>query len=118
MRKIKLTIGLLSLFTIFAVLAVVKSAQARETPPTNIVSIETARKAATAAYPGKVKDEELEFEGGKWIYSFDLSSKKDSKIHEVHVDALTGKVLEIHTETALDEKREKQKEEKIEPNAQ
>jgi hypothetical protein len=83
-------------------------AHAKETPPTNRISIEKARSAATKAYSGKIQAEELEFEGGKWIYSFDLKTSKDRNVHEVHIDALTGKVLDIHTETASDERKELQ----------
>jgi hypothetical protein len=79
---------------------------AKETPPANRVPIEKARAAATAAYHGGIQGEELEFEGGKWIYSFDLKSQKDKRVHEVHVDAITGKVLDVHTESARDEKKE------------
>lgn len=79
---------------------------AKETPPSNRIPIEKARATAIATYQGKIKGEELEFEGGKWIYSFDLKSKKDKRVHEVHVDAISGKVLDVHTETALDEQKE------------
>jgi hypothetical protein len=83
-------------------------AQAKEKPPVNRVSIEAARKVAVQEFPGAIQGEELEFEGGKWIYSFDLKSKKDRRVHEVHVDAMTGKFLDKHTETAADEKKEQQ----------
>ena len=81
-------------------------AMAKETPPANRVPIEKARAAATAAYHGGIQGEELEFEGGKWIYSFDLKSKSDKRVHEVHVDAISGKVLDVHTESARDEQKE------------
>lgn len=83
-------------------------AHAETKPPETRVPIEEARKVATDAYAGKIQGEELEFEGGKWIYSFDLKSAKDSRVHEVHVDAITGKFLDKHTETAADEKKEAQ----------
>jgi hypothetical protein len=81
-------------------------AMAKESPPKNRVPIEMARTAATAAYHGGIQGEELEFEGGKWIYSFDLKSPNDKRVHEVHVDAISGKVLDVHTESASDEKKE------------
>jgi hypothetical protein len=81
-------------------------AMAKETPPANRVPIEKARAAATRAFHGGIQGEELEFEGGKWIYSFDLKTSKDKRVHEVHVDALSGKVLDIHTESASDEQKE------------
>ena len=79
---------------------------AKEAPPANRIPIEKARVTATATYQGRIQGEELEFEGGKWIYSFDLKSAKDKRVHEVHVDAISGKVLDVHTETARDEQKE------------
>lgn len=81
-------------------------AKAEEKPPANRISIERAREVATKAFQGKIQGEELEFEGGKWIYSFDLKSPKDKRVHEIHVDAISGKMLDAHTETAADEKKE------------
>lgn len=81
-------------------------ASMKHNPPKNRVSIEAARLAAQAKFPGAVKSEELEFEGGKWIYSFDLQTGAEKPIQEVHVDALNGRLLDSHTETAADEKKE------------
>jgi hypothetical protein len=85
-------------------------AHAEGTPPANRISLEKARKTATQAYAGSVQGEELEFEGGKWLYSFDLKKPKDKNVHEVQVDALSGKVLDVHVETAADESKELQQE--------
>lgn len=101
----------LTLIGFFAVLTGATSAQAKEQPPTNRVPLKIARKTATAYYPGRVQGEELEFEDGKWIYSFDLTSEKDMRVHEVHVDALSGKVIGMHAETASDEKKEQEEDE-------
>lgn len=79
---------------------------AKSMPPANRVSIEAARAEAIKAYSGKIAGEELEFEGGKWIYSFDLKGRSDKRVHEVHVDAISGKLLDSHTETAADERKE------------
>jgi uncharacterized membrane protein YkoI len=89
-------------------LAVPLLVQAKDKPPANRVPVEAARKTAIAEFAGKIQGEELEFEGGKWIYSFDLKSEKDSRVHEVHVDAISGKFLDKHMETAADEKKEAQ----------
>jgi len=58
------------------------------------VSIEKARTTALKTYPGKIVAEELEKEkGGSGLrYSFDIKKGKD--VHEVGIDAVTGKVLE------------------------
>jgi len=58
------------------------------------VTVEQARVIALKAFPGKIIKEELEKEiGGSGLrYSFDIRNGK--MIHEVGVDANTGKVLE------------------------
>ena len=58
------------------------------------ISMKQARHIALKAYPGKITDEELEKEkGGSGLrYSFDIRHGKI--VHEVGVDAVTGKVLE------------------------
>jgi len=64
------------------------------------ISLARARAIATKAFPGKIIDEELEKEkGGSGLrYSFDI--KRGAVIHEVGVDAKTGKVLENSLEGA------------------
>ena len=58
------------------------------------ISIDEARAIALKARPGTITDEELEREkGGSGLrYSFDI--KSGGVVHEVGVDAQTGKVLE------------------------
>ena len=58
------------------------------------ISIEKARRLAVKEFSGKVIGEELEKEkGGSGLrYSFDI--KKGKSVHEVGIDAVTGKVLE------------------------
>lgn len=58
------------------------------------ITMAQARKIALQAYPGMIVSEELEYEkGGSGLrYSFDI--RKGSVMHEVGVDAITGKVLE------------------------
>ena len=58
------------------------------------ISLAHARKIALKAYPGKIISEELEHEkGGSGLrYSFDIRHGK--VVHEVGVDAVTGRVLE------------------------
>ena len=62
------------------------------------VSLAQARRAALAAHPGVITDQELEKErGGTGLrYSFDIKNK--GKTFEVGVDARTGKVLENKAE--------------------
>lgn len=77
------------------------------------VSRADAEKAALARVPGgKIKDGELEEEGGKLIYSFDIATPGTKDITEVHIDAKTGAVLSIEKESAASEAAEKAKEKK------
>ena len=62
------------------------------------VTLPEARAIALKAFPGKITDQELEKEeGGSGLrYSFDI--KNGGVIHEVGVDAKTGKLLENSAE--------------------
>jgi uncharacterized membrane protein YkoI len=59
---------------------------------------------------GKIESAEIEREGGKLIYSFDVKQPHKSGIEEVNVDALTGTVVKKEHETAKEEKAEMKKE--------
>ncbi|MGC8491828.1 MAG: PepSY domain-containing protein [Syntrophobacteraceae bacterium] len=67
------------------------------------ISIDRARTTAEKVGPGKIVSEELEKEkGGSGLrYSFDVKSK-NGVVHEVGVDAKTGKVLERSIEKGGD----------------
>jgi uncharacterized membrane protein YkoI len=64
------------------------------------VSMEAARRTALERVPGKVKSEELEQEGGRWIYSFEIApaGEKGKLVKEVNIDADTGKIVGVETE--------------------
>lgn len=51
-----------------------------------------ARAIALKIAPGRVKDAEYEYEGHGWRYSFDIA--QGARIHEIGVDAMTGKIVE------------------------
>ena len=68
------------------------------------VSMADARKTALARSNGKIKSEELEKEEGKQIYSLDLEMADG--LHEVNVDAATGKLIDDKIENAADEAKE------------
>lgn len=64
-------------------------------PPSDRVSMEVARAEALRLVPGgRITGEELEKEDGHWIYSFDVAVEGRAGVQELHVDALTGKLLE------------------------
>ena len=77
------------------------------------ISRAQAEQTALAKVPGgKIKDGELEEEGGKLIYSFDVATPGTKDITEVHVDAKTGAVISVEKESAADEAKEKKSEKK------
>ena len=69
-----------------------------------------ATQTALAKFPsGSVVSGELEQEGGKLIYSFDIQQEGVKGIEEVHVDAISGAVIKTEHETPAAESREKAK---------
>ena len=74
------------------------------------ISMGKAKTIALKKVPhGSIQSSELERENGKLIYSFDI--KKSSQITEVNVDAMNGKVVDVHHESAAKEAAEKKTEE-------
>ena len=66
-----------------------------------------ATTAALARVPdGAVKSAELEKENGALIWSFDMTRPGTRDVSEVHVDAMSGKVLSVEKETPAQERRE------------
>jgi len=75
------------------------------------VSKEQAEKAALAKVPGgTIREGELEKEHGKLIWSFDISTPNSTDIKEVQVDAITGELVSVKTESLAAEAKEKKKE--------
>ena len=64
------------------------------------VSLADARAKALAVVAGSVRAEELEHEGGRWIYSFEIrpNGEKRNIIREVNIDADTGAIVNVETE--------------------
>jgi hypothetical protein len=66
-----------------------------------------AEKLALARVPGgEVTEAELETEHGRLVWSFDIAQKTSPDITEVQVDANTGEVVAVETETPDDQARE------------
>jgi len=55
---------------------------------------------------GTVKDGELEKEKGKLIWSFDITTPDSKDIQEIAVDAMTGALVAVETETPADQAKE------------
>ncbi len=75
-------------------------------PPKNRIPESEAQTIALKAYAGKIKSSELEYEKGRWVYSYDMTDLNGKGIHEVGVDAITGKVVENKIETPAQEAAE------------
>jgi uncharacterized membrane protein YkoI len=66
-----------------------------------------ARKIALAkVYHGTIKSSELEKENGKLIWSFDVTKPGTRNITELQIDAKTGEIVSIQTESPRDQARE------------
>jgi uncharacterized membrane protein YkoI len=71
------------------------------------VTMAQARALALKTVPGaSIKDGEIEREGGKLIYSFDMKTQGKTGIDEVNIDAMTGTVIGNQHETPKDERAE------------
>ena len=71
------------------------------------IAMTEARALARKTVPkGKITSSEIEREGGKLIYSFDMKVPGTSGIEEVNVDAMTGALVNQEHETPKDEKAE------------
>lgn len=74
------------------------------------ISADSARATALARMKGGViKDEEIEREDGRLVYSFDIKTAGRSGIDEVLVDANSGAVLSVKHESPADEAAESAK---------
>ena len=77
------------------------------------VSKSEAKKTALAEvkkkglHHARIKEAELEREKGLLIWSFDIATRGTKDITEVQVDAKTGAVVSVNTESAGDEAKEK-----------
>ena len=72
------------------------------------VSREQAEQAALTKVPdGTIKYAELESDNGELIWSFDVATPGSRNVTEVNVDAVTGGVISVATETPEQEAKEK-----------
>jgi len=74
-----------------AVTAISTGALAAQAPLAKLTMAQ-ARAIALKRAPGKIADAEYEKEGGGWRYSFDI--RQSRRIHEIGVDANTGRIVE------------------------
>jgi uncharacterized membrane protein YkoI len=77
------------------------------------VTCADAQQTALARVPkAKVKSAEIEEEGGRLVYSFDLKQPGKKGIEEVQVDAATGAVVSVEHEGPAAEAAEKKADQK------
>jgi hypothetical protein len=74
------------------------------------VRVEEARAIALKKVPGDIKEEELEKENGKLVYSFDIRAAGQKDITEVQVSAIDGSIVSVEKENAAHEASEKKQE--------
>src|SRR5271157_4152921 len=74
------------------------------------ISLEDARATALKKVPGEIREEELEKENGKLVYSFDIQATGKRDITEVQVSATDGSIVSIEKEDAASEAKEKKQE--------
>jgi uncharacterized membrane protein YkoI len=80
------------------------------------ITEEAAAKTALAKVPkGEIQGVELEREKGKLLYSYDITVPGKKGVEEVHVDAVTGKLLSKEHESPSKEKKEAADEAKEKP---
>ena len=94
--KITLTAALASLTALTATAAVANGAA----KPMAKLSMAQARAIALKKAPGKVVESDYENEKGGWRYSFDI--RQGQRIHEIGVDANSGRIVENAFESAKD----------------
>lgn len=75
-----------------------------------------ARATALATVPGgAVQSFELEREGGKLIWSFDILNPKSPNVVEVQVDAKTGRIVSRKLESPADQAKEAKADKALKP---
>jgi hypothetical protein len=108
-RRTVIGLGLIMALA-FSVAASDKKSSQKELAKEAKITMKEARATALKEVPGKIKEGELERENGQLLYSFDISTKEGIK--EVQIDAITGKLLKVESETKEQEAKEKAAEHK------
>jgi uncharacterized membrane protein YkoI len=80
------------------------------------ISLEDAREIAAKKVPGTIKEEELEKENGKLVYSFDIQATGEKDFTELQVSAIDGSIVSVEKENAAAEAKEKQQHAKKKAN--
>jgi uncharacterized membrane protein YkoI len=104
----KITIGLAAAALVVGFLCGADAAPSEEqlAKEAKITRNEAEHIALSKVPDGRVSSGELERERGRLIWSFDIAKPGTRDIDEVQVDAKTGKVVSVKTETPKDQTEE------------
>jgi hypothetical protein len=86
--------------------------QTRLEESAKVTKADAERLALTRVPGGTIKESELEKEHGKLVWSFDIAAPGTRDITEVQVDAVTGAIVSVETETPAQQAAEKKQDEK------
>lgn len=103
------TVGLLcATALVFAAFGLATGHEGKEgtAVPEAAISMEQAITAATAQFPGKVLEAELESEDGKAVYEIEIVNTS-GEIRELEIDGQTGKVLSSEQEDQDEHQKER-----------
>jgi hypothetical protein len=89
-----------------------QSKQAKLEAKAKVSKADAEKIALAKVKEGKIVQAELEKEHGKLIWSFDIATPGTNDITEVQVNAKTGKVVSVETETPAAQEKEKKAEKK------
>ena len=81
--------------------------QARLAAEAKVTEADALQTALGQVPDGVVKESELEKEHGRLVWSFDITQPDSKDVLEVAVDAVTGKIVSMETESAKQESKEK-----------
>ena len=98
-------LALISVFSVSAAIAA-DSSDAALKAQAKISQAEATTTALAQCPNGKIESAEIENEGGKLVWSFDISMPKTANITEIQVDAMTGKIVSNTVETPRDQAKE------------
>jgi hypothetical protein len=107
-RRMKITIGFAVAALAFVFLCGVDAGRSEEqlAKEAKITRSEAEHIALSKVPHGRVSSGELEREHGTLIWSFDIAKPGTRDINEVQVDAKTGKIVSVKTETPKDQAEE------------
>ena len=106
MRKSRiLTVGF-ALVVAAATTVRAQPSEAQLMKETKVTKSQAEKTALTKVPNGIIKSAELEKEHGLLIWSFDIAKPGTKNITEVQVDAKTGKIASVKTETPKDQATE------------